>query len=92
MSGAEPALLFSYGTLQLESVQRATFGRLLDGTDDILPGYRVIQIRISDPAVLQASGIATHSALVPDTSAPPPPGKVFRLTAAELAAGRHLRE
>lgn len=79
-------LLFSYGTLQLESVQLSQFGRLLDGADDLLPGYDVIEIQIRDPAVLDASGIAIHRALVPDADAPPIPGKVFRLTDAELAA------
>ena len=80
------ALLFSYGTLQLESVQRSQFGRLLDGADDTLTGYAVIEIQIRDPAVLDASGIEVHRALVPDPGAPPIAGKVFRLTAAELAA------
>lgn len=79
-------LLFSYGTLQLESVQRAQFGRLLAGADDALSGYTVIDIEIRDPAVLEASGIEIHRALVPDRDAPPIQGKVFRLTAAELAA------
>ena len=32
-------LLFSYGTLQQESVQRSTFGRLRHGQRDELPGY-----------------------------------------------------
>ena len=32
-------LLFSYGTLQLEAVQMATFGRKLTGTRDVLPGF-----------------------------------------------------
>jgi hypothetical protein len=31
-------LLFSYGTLQQEGVQRATFGRLLKGSADALVG------------------------------------------------------
>lgn len=80
------ALLFSYGTLQLESVQRSQFGRLLDGTDDELTGYAVVDIQIRDPAVLDASGIEIHRGLVPDPAAPPIAGKVFRLTEAELAA------
>jgi gamma-glutamylcyclotransferase (GGCT)/AIG2-like uncharacterized protein YtfP len=79
-------LLFSYGTLQLESVQRSQFGRLLEGEDDVLTGYAVIDIQIRDPAVLDASGIEIHRALVPDPEAPPIPGKVFRLTDDELAA------
>jgi gamma-glutamylcyclotransferase (GGCT)/AIG2-like uncharacterized protein YtfP len=78
--------LFSYGTLQLDSVQRSQFGRLLDGADDTLTGYAVIEIQIRDPAVLDASGIEIHRALVPDAAAPPIAGKVFRLSAAELAA------
>jgi len=32
-------LLFSYGTLQQESVQLSTFGRLLRGEADALPGF-----------------------------------------------------
>ena len=79
-------LLFSYGTLQLESVQRSQFGRLLEGRDDVLTGYAVIDIQIRDPAVLDASGIEIHRALIPDPDAPSIAGKVFRLTASELAA------
>lgn len=80
------ALLFSYGTLQLESVQLSQFGRLLEGSDDVLRGYKQIEITIRDPDVLEASGIEVHLALVPDAGAPPIPGKVFRLTPDELAA------
>ena len=32
--------LFSYGTLQLEAVQMANFGRLLTGQRDVLEGFR----------------------------------------------------
>jgi gamma-glutamylcyclotransferase (GGCT)/AIG2-like uncharacterized protein YtfP len=32
-------LLFSYGTLQQEAVQLATFGRRLEGEPDDLPGF-----------------------------------------------------
>lgn len=84
--GEPDALLFSYGTLQLESVQRSQFGRLLEGVDDVLHGYAAIDIMIRDPDVLEASGIETHRALVADAAAPPLPGKVFRLTPDELAA------
>jgi hypothetical protein len=82
---ARQELLFSYGTLQLDSVQRASFGRLLDGSDDSLAGYAVIDIEIRDPDVLGKSGIAVHRALVPDPAAPPIAGKVFALTTQELA-------
>ena len=36
---SDTQLLFSYGTLQLEAVQLATFGRKLAGTADGLPGF-----------------------------------------------------
>ena len=39
--------LFSYGTLQSEAVQLATFGRRLEGKADRLIGYRVSMIPIS---------------------------------------------
>ena len=38
--------LFSYGTLQTESVQLSTFGRRLDGSPDALVGYRLRMIEI----------------------------------------------
>jgi len=77
--------LFSYGTLQLDQVQLSQFGRLLDGTDDVLHGYVVTEIQIRDPAVLDASGIEMHLALVPGDG-PPIAGKVFQLRPQELAA------
>jgi len=86
VSNGADALLFSYGTLQLASVQLSQFGRLLEGTDDTLHGWRQTEITIRDPDVLEASGIEVHLALIPDAGAPPIPGKVFRLTPEELAA------
>jgi gamma-glutamylcyclotransferase (GGCT)/AIG2-like uncharacterized protein YtfP len=77
--------LFSYGTLQLDQVQLRQFGRLLDGTDDVLHGYAITEIQIRDPAVLDASGIETHLALIPGDG-PPIAGKVFQLTQTELEA------
>ena len=52
--------LFSYGTLQLESVQRQTYGRLLKGASDRLHGYTLDQIRITDPDVLAKSQQEFH--------------------------------
>ncbi|GMA23864.1 hypothetical protein GCM10025864_16230 [Luteimicrobium album] len=57
-------LLFSYGTLRLPTVQRANFGRLLDGTNDTLPGFRLGTVRITDPAVVAQSGSDEHPVLV----------------------------
>ena len=53
--------LFCYGTLQLEAVQMATFGRLLFGTSDALLGFELVPLEIGDPAVIAMSGKATHT-------------------------------
>lgn len=55
--------LFSYGTLQLESVQLKTFGRKLAGIADALTGYRLTEIEITDPDVIAASGKNVHPML-----------------------------
>ena len=39
-------LLFSYGTLQQDDVQRSTFGRLLRGRADALVGYAQTWLKI----------------------------------------------
>ena len=54
-------LLFAYGTLQLESVQLATFGRRLAGTRDALAGFALVPLTIDDPAVVAVSGKAQHT-------------------------------
>lgn len=56
-------LLFSYGTLRLPQVQLDTFGRLLDGEDDVLPGYTVDYIDITDPRVVALSERPVHPIL-----------------------------
>ena len=58
---ARHELLFSYGTLQLEAVQLATFGRPLAGTGDALCGFELISLKIDDPAVVSISGTAHHT-------------------------------
>ena len=77
-------LLFSYGTLQLPSVQRGTFGRLLDGKPDTLDGWREERVEITDPEVLRRSAKTHHPILVPGEG-PAIEGTVFELTEAELA-------
>jgi hypothetical protein len=54
-------LLFSYGTLQLEPVQRAAFGRRLAGTSDALQGFELVPLKIEDPAVVALSEKAHHT-------------------------------
>ena len=50
--------LFSYGTLQQKNVQLANFGRELSGSKDILQGYIVGEVEITDERVLRESGKA----------------------------------
>jgi hypothetical protein len=79
-------LLFSYGTLQQEDVQLATFGRRLGGQADALVGFEPSSVRIEDPRVAATLG-KTHHANVKfngrDESRVP--GSVFEVTDAELA-------
>jgi hypothetical protein len=53
--------LFSYGTLQLEAVQMATFGRQLAGTRDALRGFELVSLKIEDARVVAISGKALHT-------------------------------
>jgi hypothetical protein len=79
--------VFSYGTLQQEDVQFATFGRRLEGRIDTLPGYATTLFEIKDAAVVEASGKTHH--LMARPSANPSDevaGVAFRLTVAELVA------
>src|SRR5262245_36127628 len=48
--------LFSYGTLQNEDVQLATFGRKLRGAPDTLFGYRQTRIEIQDHMIVAIGG------------------------------------
>ena len=80
-------LLFSYGTLQQEGVQRSTFGRSLTGSADALVGYAQSMVKIEDPDVVATSG-KTHHPIVAFTGVPEDrvTGTVFEITDAELAA------
>ncbi len=77
--------LFSYGTLQLEKVQLETFGRLIEGTKDILIGYCLDEIKIHDTDVILASGIDIHPILKYTGDANDEVvGTVFQITEGEL--------
>ena len=78
--------LFSYGTLQQESVQLANFGRWLNGCADVLAGWRLSTVEIRDPEVLAESGLAVHRIMVPGASVDQVHGVVFEITTAELKA------
>ncbi len=78
--------LFSYGTLQQEEVQRAQFGRLLDGEPDAVIGYRTILEEILDEKVVALSGLRFHPNLVLGDAADEVPGMLYFITEEELAA------
>ena len=79
-------LLFSYGTLQDESVQISTFGRVLEGHADELVGYEQSLFEIADPEFVATSGKAYHKIVryngKPESRVP---GTVFEVSESELA-------
>jgi|SRR5215475_6448240 len=79
--------LFSYGTLRQAEVQMASFGRLLSGQSDALPGYKSIMLEITDPDVVATSGQKFHPMVV-ETGNPADEvaGTLFAITGAELSA------
>jgi hypothetical protein len=80
-------LLFSYGTLRQPEVQRATFGRELDGYVDAVIGYELHYVTITDPQVIATSGSDRHPILQPtDRPDAHVGGTVFTITEAELTA------
>ncbi|WP_026939901.1 gamma-glutamylcyclotransferase family protein [Humibacter albus] len=80
-------LLFSYGTLQLPSVQNATFGRRMPVRRAELVGYVLDSVAITDTHVLEVSGSAVHPfARRTGDTADRVPGVVLELSDDELAA------
>jgi len=78
-------LLFSYGTLRLEAVQMALFGRQLSGKPDALAGFELGSLKIDDEAVVAISG-QTHHTMATFTGRPSDVivGTVFALTPDEI--------
>jgi hypothetical protein len=82
---ARTEFLFSYGTLQLKSVQTATFGRHLAGASDALGGFELVGIAIEDEAVVALSGKAQHTmARFTGRASDVVSGMVFAMTPAEI--------
>ncbi|TCM20800.1 gamma-glutamyl AIG2-like cyclotransferase [Novosphingobium sp. PhB165] len=78
--------LFSYGTLRDPVVQRALFGRQLQGKADAMLGWRQRMIEITDPAVIAKSGTRWHPMVERSEDADDAvEGMVFRLTPEDLA-------
>ena len=71
-------LVFSYGTLQDEQVQRATFGRLLHGERDELPGF--------EPSFVTTGGTRHANVTFNGRSDSRVAGTVFEITGGELEA------
>lgn len=77
--------LFSYGTLQLEPVQLAAFGRKLAGQPDALIGYRVELIATKDHEFEIKSGATQHRNLrYTGDTLDLVEGTVFKVTKEEL--------
>jgi gamma-glutamylcyclotransferase (GGCT)/AIG2-like uncharacterized protein YtfP len=72
--------LFAYGTLQQSDVQRATFGRLLQGEDDTLIGF--------ERSTARNLANVTFTGRAEDGVA----GMVFEVTDADLAAADRYEE
>lgn len=80
-------LLFTYGTLQHAEVQLDTFGRLVAGEPDALPGYTIDYAEIDDQRVVDVSGLSVHPILRATGSAVDKVvGVVLHITAEELDA------
>lgn len=81
------AALFTYGSLQLPSVQLDTFGRLLDGGDDVLCCFTIDHLAVDEEHREAARGRTTRSVLRHTGSRlDKVVGKLVRLSEAELDA------
>ncbi len=79
-------VLFSYGSLQSESVQIDTFGRRLIGIKDQLPGYALTQVPITDPKRVEIHGTSHYAnAEAADNALSQVSGTVLDVTEEELS-------
>ena len=76
--------LFSYGTLRLETVQLANFGRTLEGVADALVGYRMEMITIEDQEFAARSGSEHRNLEFTGSATDVVEGTVFQVTREEL--------
>jgi gamma-glutamylcyclotransferase (GGCT)/AIG2-like uncharacterized protein YtfP len=85
MIKTETEHLFSYGTLQTESIQLSTFGRKLSGSPDALVRYRLRMIQITDQDFVAISGAEYHRSLeFTGSTSDFVEGTVFSITQQEL--------
>ncbi|MES1227129.1 MAG: gamma-glutamylcyclotransferase family protein [Armatimonadota bacterium] len=78
--------LFVYGTLRQPEVQRAVFGRPVEGVEATLFGWKIDTITISDERVLALSGTNIHRVLRPGGATDRVDGMILTLTQTELQA------
>jgi hypothetical protein len=79
-------LLFACGTLTLEKVHVALFGRVLAWEEDTLPGYAKRTVILEDQDILSTTGSATHPSMVPsEAPGAAVQGRAMHLSEAELA-------
>ena len=79
-------LLFSYGSLQQQDVQLATYGRLLNGQQDALIGFAPSRVKIKDTEVAQRLGMTHHANAVPSDGDARVTGSAYEVTEDELRA------
>lgn len=79
-------LVFSYGTLQQDDVQRATYGRRLHGQSDALVGFTLASAEIADPQRAAQLGRTHHAnAAFDGREDSRVQGTAFEISDAELA-------
>jgi hypothetical protein len=76
--------LFSYGTLQLESVQVSLFGRILEGKPDAVVGYCLTTIQVQDQSFLAHSGAVQRNLQYTGNPSDVVEGSVLSLTHKEI--------
>lgn len=76
--------LFSYGTLQKEKVQQEVFGRILAGSADVLRGYKVSAIEITDQAFLSKGEARFQKTLIQSNDNDTVDGMALEITSEEL--------
>lgn len=77
--------LFSYGTLRQPDVQESLFGRSVSTKPDLLPGYRLDWVLITDPDVIATSGSDRHPILRRGSETDSVAGAYLELSEAELS-------
>lgn len=84
--GIQKITIFSYGTLQQESVQKKLLGRIVESWPDNLSRFKLSEISISNEHVIALSDQATHPIInFTGNASDIVEGEVLKVTATELA-------